>query len=148
VLGGRTEPRRIADGALHLPLRVTLHVVRHRVVRRVRNLLQQLVAGRLCRRELLLELPQLLLDSLQLLDLLGRRLALDLLAAAKLVDLGDELTPARVCLEQPVECLPRAFARDCGPEHLRVGPRSPEVDHPVWRNATRSFICCEVSCEP
>ena len=140
--------RRLADHALDVPLGVVLLRVRDRLVRRVRHLLQQLVARRLRCRELLLERTQLLLDLLQLLDLLGRRLALDLLPPAQVVDLRDQLAPASVGLEQPVERLARALARHGGPEALRLGPRSLEVDHPVWRNATRSLICCDVSCDP
>ena len=117
-------------------------------MRRVRNLLQELVALGLRGRELLLERAQLLLDLLQLLDLLGRRLALDLLPPPQVVDLRDQLAPACVRLEQPVERFARALARHGGPEELRLRPRSLEVDHPVWRNATRSFICCDVSCDP
>jgi hypothetical protein len=140
--------RRLADHPLNVSLRVVLLGIRYGLVRRVRNLLQQLVAGRLRGGELIFEGAQLLLDLLQLLDLFGRRLALDLLPPAQLVDLRDELTPARVGLQQPVERLARSLARHRGPEALRFRPRSLEVDHPVWRKATRSFICCEVSCDP
>ena len=117
-------------------------------MRRIRHFLQQLVAGCLRGGELILEPAQVLLHLLQLLDLLRRGLPLDLLAAPQLVDLWDELTPAGVSLEQPVESLACALARHGRPEPVRVGARSLEVDHPVWRNATRSATCCDVSCEP
>ena len=119
------ELGRLADDALDRALRVLLLLVRHRLVRRVRHLREQLVPRRLGRRELVLEPPQLLLDLLQLLDLLGRRLALDLLAPAKLVHLRDELAPARVRLEQPVEGLAGPLARDRGPEARPARPAQP-----------------------
>ena len=140
--------RRLADRTLDVPLRVLLLGVRDRFVRRVRNLLQQLVARGLRCGELVLERTQLLLDLLQLLDLLGRRLALDLLPPAQVVDLRDQLAPASVGLQQPVERFSRALPRHRRPERVRIRARSPEVDHPVWRKATRSLICCEVSCDP
>ena len=123
------ELRRVADRADDLALGVVPDLVRDRLVRRVRHLLQQLVAPLGRGRELVLEPAQVLLDLLQLLNLLRRRLSLQLLAAAQLVDLGDELAPALVGLEQLVEGLRAALARDGRPEAVRVGPRGPEVDH-------------------
>ena len=110
------ELGRLAGGAHDVALGVSALLVRDRLVRRVRDLLQQLVAPRLRRRVLLLEPPQVLLDLLQLLDLLRARLALDLLPAAELVDLRHELAPARVGREQLVECLAAALARDGRPK--------------------------------
>src|SRR5207247_8601168 len=81
--------QRIADDSRDVPLRVLLLRVRDRLVRRVRNLLEQRVAGGLRSRELVLEGAELLLDLFQLLDLLRGRPALDLLTSAQLVDLRD-----------------------------------------------------------
>ena len=149
VLCRRGQLRPVADDALDRPLRVFLLFVGNRLVRWVRHFLQQLVPRRLGGRELLLELSQLLLDLLQLLDLLRRRLPLDLLPAAKLVDLRDEVAPDGVRLQQPVECFACALSRHRGPEGVRVGPRSLEVDQLAGcRKATRSASSCWLSCEP
>jgi hypothetical protein len=68
-------------------------------VRRVRHLFEQLVPAFLGSRELSFERSQILLDLLELLDLLGRRLALQLLASAQLVNSRDEVAPLLVGLE-------------------------------------------------
>ena len=73
-----------------------------------------LVALGLGGRELLLGGPQLLLHALQLRELLGRRLALQLRAAAQLVDPRHERAPALVGLEQRVEVLGGALPRERG----------------------------------
>ena len=59
---------------------------------------------------------QLLLHPLELLDLLGRRLALQLRPAAQLVDAGDERAPALVRSEQRVERLGGALPGERGVE--------------------------------
>ena len=119
-------------------------------MRRVRHLLQQLVALRLGLAQLLLEPAQVLLDRLQLLDLLGRRLALQLLAASQLVDLRHERAPALVRFEQLVERVGAALARDARPHAVGIGPRRLEVDQPWFlvRYATRSAICLSDSVWP
>src|SRR5215831_2316448 len=142
---------RLADHAHDLTFRVVALLVRNRLVRRARNLLEQLVAGRLRRREVGLDLLQPLLDPFQLLELLGSRLPLDLLPPAQLVDLGHELAPALVGGEQLVEGLRGggALARDGRSEGLRIGPRGSEVDQPLAvRKATRSAICLSFSVWP
>jgi hypothetical protein len=78
--------------------------------------------------ELVLQSTELLLDLFQLLDLLGYRLALQLLATAQFVDLRDELAPPGVGLEELVERLAAPLARDPGPQAVRVASRRPEVD--------------------
>ena len=119
-------------------------------MRGVRHLLEQLVALGLGRRQLLLEPAQVLLDRLQLLYLLGRRLALQLLAAAQLVYLRHELAPALVRCQQLVERLGATLSRDPGPHAVGICPRGFEVDQPwFWvRYATRSAICFAESVEP
>ena len=98
-------------------------------VRRVRHGLESSVTCLFGLGQLALEALQVLLDLLELLDLLRSRLALELLPATELVHLRDELTPAGVRLEQPVEGLALAFARDRRPQALGLGASGPEVDH-------------------
>ena len=145
MLLGLRQRRRLPDSTLDLTLGVVGLVVRNRLVRRVGNLPEQLVPPRLGSRQLPFEAAKLLLDLLQLLDLLGGRLALQLLATAQVVDLRDELAPAQVGLEQLVERLPASLSRDAGPHGLRVAARSPEVDQLCVRNATRLFRSCSLS---
>ena len=116
--------RRLADAA-ELD-RILLGVaVGDRVVGRVRDLEQSSVPLGLRRGEGVLRLLQLRLDPLERLELLRRRLSLELRAGAQLVDARDELAPARVCGEQPVE---RVRRRPCGrapPASRRVRPGLP-----------------------
>ena len=88
--------RRLADQAHYLALGVALRLVRDGFVRRVRHHAQELVPRGLGLRELALEPLQVVLDLLQLLDLLRRRLPLELLPAPQLVHLRDELAPALI----------------------------------------------------
>ena len=71
-------------------------------------------------------------------------------AAAELVDLGHELPPALIRLEQLVERLGTALARDSRPHAVRVAARGSEIDQPrFWvRYATRSAICLSESVAP
>src|SRR5262249_22477841 len=94
---GRLAPPAQLDSIL---LRIA---VGNGLVRRVRDAKEQLVA--LGGRGLLLRLepPEVLLHLLELLDLLGRRLAGDLLPRAELVDLRNELAPAGIRGEELVE---------------------------------------------
>ena len=114
-----------------------LGAVGNRFVRRVRDLLEQRVACRLGLRERGLEALELLLHPLELLDLLRRRLAGELLAAAQVVDLRDERAPALVGGEELVERVGRALARDCGAHCVGVVPRCAEVDH-EWESKKAS----------
>ena len=131
----RRAGARLADHPDDLSLGVVGHLVRDRFVRRARNLRQQLIPLCRRRRQFLLEPPEIILDLLQLLDLLGRRLALQLLAPAKLVDLRHQLAPALVRGEELVECLRAggALARDGPAEPVGIGPRGSEVDQPFVR---------------
>src|SRR5262249_16013310 len=79
--------------------------------------------------EPLLRTLQLLIDRAQLLELLGRRLALQLRLPAQLVDARDERAPALVGDEHGVELLRRALAREAAPDLVRVPPRCARVDH-------------------
>ena len=99
------------------------------VVRRVGDERERLVAGGLGGRELLLGGAQLLLHLLQLAELLGRRLALQLRAAAEVVDAGHERAPALVGGEQRVERLGGALAGEGGAPGVGLGARCLEVDH-------------------
>jgi hypothetical protein len=95
-------------------------------VRRVRNLREQLVAGpasACC--VLLLGRAQLLLHLLQLGELLGRRLALQLRLPAELVDRGYERAPALVGGQERVERLAGALARERRAVGVRVAPCGP-----------------------
>ena len=68
----------------------------------------------------LLERLQLLLDLLQLLELLRRRLAVELLLRAQLVDPRHERAPALVGREQLVERVGGAAARERGAEGVGI----------------------------
>ena len=94
--------RRLADAADLLRVLVGVAVGRGGVGR-VRHLLEQRVALGLGVRELVLDRAQLLLDLVQLLELLRRRLALQLQPAAQLVDPRHQRAPALVGGEQRVE---------------------------------------------
>jgi hypothetical protein len=104
-------------------------LVRHRLVRRVRNLLQKGVACRLRLRQLRLEPLQLVLHPLELLDLLRRRLARHLLPAAQVVHLRDEGAPAFVDGQELVEGLRAALARDGGANGVGIVAGDAQVDH-------------------
>ena len=80
---------------------------------------EQRVALGLGGRELGLGAAQLLLDAVQLLELLGRRLALQLLLRAQLLDARQQRAPALVGREQRVEALGGALARERGAEARR-----------------------------
>ena len=128
VLAGGVESGRLA----HAPqlLGVVLRVaVRRRVVGWVRHERERGVARGLGRGELLLGLLERGLDGPQRLELLRRRLALELRLPAKLVDARDECAPALVGVEQRVELLGRALARE---------RRAPAVGSPRVRPSGRS----------
>ena len=103
--------------------------VRRGVVRRVRDERERFVAGSLCGGQLLLRSAQLLLHPLQLLELLRGRLALQLRAAAEIVDVRHEQAPALVGGEQLVERLGRALAGERGTPDVGLGAGCLEVDH-------------------
>ncbi len=100
-----------------------------RLVRRVGDDRKRLVASGLGGRELLLCGSKLLLQLLQLLELLGRRLALELRAAAQIVDPGHERAPALVGREQGVERLAGSLARERSAPRVRLGSGCLEIDH-------------------
>ena len=107
------EHRWLADAAQLLG--VVLGVaVGCRSVRRVRDERERRLASRLGGRELLLGGAELLLHLLQLRELLGRRLALELRPAAEIVDARDERAPALVGREQRVERLAGPLAGERG----------------------------------
>ena len=99
------------------------------LVRRVRDERECGVADRFGRGELLLGVLERGLHRAELLELLGRRLALELRAAAQLVDLRDQLAPALVRLEQRVELLGGSLAGERGAPAVRVAARGLQVDH-------------------
>ena len=125
---GLGERHRLAHHAEHLGVFFG-EAVRSRVVRRIRHQRQRLVSRSLRLGELALDLLQLLLDAAELLELLGRRLALDLRPRAELVDAWHELAPARVGGEPRVEGLGCALAREAAPVLVRLGAGGAGVDH-------------------
>ena len=101
------------------------------VVRRIRDERECGVARGFGRGELLLGLLELGLRRPELLELLGRRLALELRPPAQLVDPRDQRAPALVRLEQRVELLGRALPRERGAPGVRVAACGLQVDHEV-----------------
>ena len=130
--GGRAarsrSSRRLADLAQHLRVLLGPAVGRGRI-RRVRDAVPVVLHARLRLLELVLERLQLALDPRQLLELLRRRLALELRARAEVVDLRLELPPPLVGAHQLIEELLSALARDRGPNDVGMGARCLEVDH-------------------
>ena len=99
------------------------------VVRWVRDERERRVARGLGGGELLLRLLERRLDGPQRLELLRCRLALELRLPAELVDPRDERAPALVGLEQRVELLGRALARERGAPAVGVAAGGLQVDH-------------------
>src|SRR5882724_11948463 len=128
VLDGKVERRRIAPAAdLHGV--VLSFSVGRRLVRWVRDPVEQLLAPAFGRRELLLQRLQLGLDALELLELLGRRFALDLSGRTELLDTWLDLPDPTIGLEQLVEDLGRSLPRERRPEGLRIVAGGTEIDH-------------------
>ena len=98
------ERRRLADAA-QLDGVLVREAVRGARIGRRGNALEELGAALLGGGQLLLDLLQLGLDAFQLLDLLGRRLALELRLRTELVGLRDEREPGAVGLHERVEVL-------------------------------------------
>ena len=139
------EPGRLAPAA-DLDRVILSLAIRNVLMGRVWQSLERGVALGRGGGELLLGLAQLLLDLLQLLDLFGRRLALQLLARAEIVDLRHQLTPALIGGEPAVEVLCGALPRERGPIAVGVVARGLRVDqmrrYCFWvTNATKSAIC-------
>ncbi len=126
---------------------VVLATGRHRRVGQVRDARQQVV-------QLGLDLPEPLLGAVDLAtevleageDLgtalgsgLGDLLAAALLLGAQAVDLGDQGTPRRVQLQQPVDRVGHtlAAARQGLPDHLRVVTDELEIEH-AWPPENRA----------
>ena len=103
--------------------------VRRVLGRRIRHPVEQRLAPLVGLVEALLELLQLHLHAPQLLELLRRRLALQLRARAERVDLRRQLEPLSVGREQLVERLGRSLARERRPVGLGIVTRGAEVDH-------------------
>ena len=146
--GARAARRRVAPAA---------HLARHPPrcrrracprIRRVRHLVEQLcVTLGLRRRELGLGGAQLLLDPVQLLELLGRRLALQLLPRAQLVDLRHERAPALVGGEHRVEALSGAPLRASAARISSGSERAAlKVDH-RFESRSASITCATPSSE-
>jgi hypothetical protein len=96
---------------------------------RIRDSQPDVVALLLRQGEVTLGSLQLLLDAAQLLELLRRRLALELRARAELVDRRHERAPVLVDREPRVEGLCDALAREAAPELVRLGAGGAGVDH-------------------
>ena len=130
ILHREVERRRLAD-ALDLDGVLFREAVGGRHVRRVRHSVEQRLPRALGLGELVLERFQLHLHLLELRELLGRRLPLQLPARAQLVDPRLQLAPARVRLDQLVERARRlvALADERGAERLGVGAGRLEIDH-------------------
>ena len=120
--GGLAEAADL-DGVV---LRVT---VRGGIVRWIRDERERVLTRSLRGRQLLLGCAQLLLHTLELFQLLGRRLALELGAAAQIVDARHEQAPALVGGEQRVERLCRALAGERRAPYVGVRAGCLEVDH-------------------
>ena len=114
------EGRRLADAAELDGVLVGEPVGRARVGRRG-DPLEQLGAALLGGRERLLDLLELRLHALQLLDLLGRRLPLQLRLRAELVGLRHERQPGPVRLHERVEVLGRTLAGQGRAIRVRIG---------------------------
>ena len=119
----RLAPAADLDRVLLVP------AVRDGRVGRIRDTVPVLLHRRLRPLELVLERLQLALEPRQLLELLRRRLALQLRARAQLVDLRLQPAPLLVGSHQLVEDLFAALARDRRPERVRIGASGLEVDH-------------------
>src|ERR687892_713075 len=111
--------------------------VRRARVRWIGHPREELVEAGLRLGELALQALELRLHALQLLELLGRRLALQLLARAKLLDPRQQRPPLLVRLQQRVEVLRRPLAVERSAPRLRIVPRGLDVDHrPESRKAS------------
>jgi hypothetical protein len=128
VAGLEGERGRVADAPDLLRVVVREAVGRARVRRR-RDAVEELDAPPLGGRQLLLHALELGLHGLQLLDLLGRRLPLQLRLRAELVHAGDEGEPGAVGLHERVEVLLGTLACERRAVGVRVGARRPDVDH-------------------
>src|SRR5581483_2031308 len=128
VARGKVERRRIADDA-HDDRIVLGEAVRRLVVGRVGYELQDRLPPCLRLLELLLEPLQLRLHPLELRELLGRRLALQLASRTELLHLRLHGEHRAVGLEQLVEELGRALARKLLPDLLRLVAGSAQIDH-------------------
>ena len=92
----------------------------------------------------LLEPPELFLHRPQLLDLLGRRLALQLRPAAQVVDLRDEVEPGTVGGHQLVERVAGPLAIERGAPGIGVAAGGADVDH-ERESRTASMTCATPS---
>ena len=120
VADREVEARRLAPAADLDRVLVGL-AVRRRHVRRVGDAVEDLLPARLGLAELLLQALQLALEPLELGELLGRRLALDLPPGPQLLDPRLHLEDCAVGGEQLVEELAGALARERFAHLLRRG---------------------------
>jgi hypothetical protein len=128
VFDGKVERRRIAPAA-DLPRVLLRESVGGRLVRRVRDPVEQLLARTFGRRQLLLEGLQLRLDLLQLRQLFRCRFALDLSCRTELLDTWLDLPDRAIGLQQLIEDLGRSLPRQRGSKGVRVVAGSTEIDH-------------------
>ena len=98
-------------------------------MRRIRDLLEELVATGGGAGELALGELQLPLDLLEAIELLRRRLAVDLLLGAKVVDARDVRAPFLVGVQEVERLLERALALGPVEERTRLVPERSDVDH-------------------
>src|SRR5581483_574562 len=111
---------------------------------RVRHTVVQDPYASLRLRELRFERLQPFLRRLQLLQLLGRRLALELPPRADLLDLRLELALRGVRGEQLVEDVGRALPRERRAVGVGLGACSPQVDH-GFESRSASSTCATPS---
>jgi hypothetical protein len=128
VLCGEVEGGRLPD-APHLDRVVVREAVRRVHGGRVRDAGEQLPPACLRGAERLLERLELGLHALELLQLLGRRLALQLPPCSQILDARLHVEHCTVGREQLVERLGRALALECSPECVGILPCCAQVDH-------------------
>ena len=128
VADREVEARRLAPAADLDGVLLGVAVGR-RHVRRVGDAIEDLLPARLGLAELVLQPLQLALEPLELGELLGRRLALDLPPGPQILDLRLHLEDCAVGGEQLVEELAGSFARQRLAHLLRRCTGCPEVDH-------------------
>src|SRR5207247_5875457 len=119
-----------------------------RFVRRVRDLRQGGLPFVLGGGKILFQPSELLLHLPQSLELLRRRLPVDLLPCAQLVDLRNERSPALVCREQLVERRVGCTPGERGSIRVGIVPRGSQVDHVrECRYASRTWATPSSSAE-
>ena len=128
ILDREVERRRLAD-APNLDRVVVREAVGRVLGRRVRHQREQLAARRLGGRQALLERLQLGLHLLELRELLGRRLSLELPFRPQLLHVRLDLEHGAVGGHQLVERVGCAFPHECGAERVRIAAGGAKIDH-------------------